>query len=130
MNNGKSGYIALSSILIISAITLTVVTSLVGINLSEANAAYSFSQGKEVSTAAEACAEEAMLRLRNDATYTSGTLTMESITCTITVTGTAPSFTINVSASENIPPVYQKKLQITVKRRNNAINLITWSEIE
>lgn len=66
----------------------------------------------------DSCAEEALLRLEHDAQYIGGTLSYDISSCTITVTGSGNTRSVQVSASNNNDAVLQlnmvRTLQINV----------------
>ncbi len=129
IKKSQEGYIALISLLIIAAVTLVISTSLTIVSISEAQASLSFTEGIEARYMAESCTEEALLRLRDNSAYTSGTLTIENDSCTINITGGNP-YTITVTGSTSTVPTYTKKIQIIAKKAGRSINIISWQEIE
>lgn len=128
--NSKNGFIALTSILVISAVALAVTVSISLLGVGEAKSSLDFKKGQEALKIAEGCVEEALLRLRDDASYSGGSLNVGNGSCTINISGTGSDRTIDVSATLSVPPDYVKKLQITAKRIGNSINSITWQEVE
>ena len=132
-SNKPSGLIAFTSLLVISAVALAVAVSISLLGISEANASLGFKKGQEVLKLAEGCAEESLLRLRDNASWNPGgaqvPLPGPDGTCTINISGTGANRTVDIVATISGPPQHIKKLQITVKRMGNSINIITWQEI-
>lgn len=126
----KSGFIALTSILIIAAVILAISVSVPLLAIEEGKSALSFKKGRETLKIAEGCIEEAMLRLRDNANYTGGSLTVGDGSCTITVSGTGVNRTIDVEASITTPVDYIRNIRVAVKRVGNSINVLTWQEME
>jgi hypothetical protein len=72
MNNKQNitqGYIALSTLLIIAAVTLAISVSVSMISVTELTNAFSYSQGLEAKKIAEGCSEEALFQLRSNPSY-------------------------------------------------------------
>lgn len=125
----KNGYIAFSSLLVISAVVLAIAVSVSLMGIDEIKNSFALSQGEKAEAATKACLEEALYRLRDDADYTSGTLNIDTnLNCTISVSGSAANRTIAITATLIGPPDYQKNLTLTVKRTGGGINLLTWTE--
>lgn len=58
-------------------------------DISSRNNVFTFNQSEEVFIPIEGCAEEALLRLSWDATYTGGNYTIGGVNCTVSVSGLA-----------------------------------------
>ncbi|MBP7842672.1 hypothetical protein KA017_01575 [Candidatus Woesebacteria bacterium] len=126
----KNGFIAFTSLLVVSAVILTIALSIPLLAVTQANTSLGTAKGAEALKLAEGCADEALLRLRDSVTYTGGTLTYGGGSCTIAVSGSGSDRTIDIDATVSVPPDYVKHLQITVKRTGNSINILTWQEVE
>lgn len=126
----QRGYIAFIGLLIISAVTLAVSVSIALLGISEAQSSLSAKKGEEVLKIAEGCGEEALLRLRDNAGYSDGSLNVGNGSCTINVSGEGQDRIIDITAITSGPPQYVKKIQIIAKRVGNSINIVSWSEIE
>lgn len=126
----NQGFIAFTSLLVISAVTLAIAVSISLLGISEANTSLGFKKGQETLKIAEGCAEEALLRLRDSASYTGGSLNVGNGSCIMSISGTDPNFTIDVTATITGPPQYIKKVQVTTKRAGNSINIVSWQEVE
>lgn len=126
----QSGFIAFTSLLVVSAVTLAIALSIPSLGLTEVNTSLSYKKSQEALKIAESCIEEALLRLRDTATYSGGTLTVGDGSCTATVSGSGSNRTIISTGTITGPPQYIKKIQVTIQRTGNSINLLTWQEIE
>lgn len=124
------GFIAFTSLLIISAVTLAIALSISLLGISAANTALGFKKGQETLKICEGCLEESLLRLRDNVNYSGGSLAVGNGNCTITVSGTGSSRTIDITSIIAGPPQYVKKIRATVKRTGNSLNLLTWLEVE
>ncbi|OGH11265.1 MAG: hypothetical protein A2857_06595 [Candidatus Levybacteria bacterium RIFCSPHIGHO2_01_FULL_36_15] len=131
-NKSKNGYIALISILIISTVTSAIALSLSLLGINEAKNSLGLKKGYETLKIAEGCAEEALYRLKNNQTY-SGTIAPLNVgngSCTITISGANPTYTILINAVLPEKPSYAKSLRLTVVAVGKDINITSWQEIQ
>lgn len=126
----QQGFIAFTSLLVVSAVTLAIAASISLLGIGEANTSLGFKKGQEALKVAEGCAEEALLRLRDNANYADSSLNVGNGSCNISISGTGRDRTINITATIFGPPNYVKKIQVTAKRAGSSINLISWQEVE
>ena len=123
-----NGFIAFTSLLIISAVALAIAASISLLGVDEAKSSLSFKKGQESLKLAEGCLEEALIRLRDDNDYTGGSLNLGDGSCTIGVSGEGNDRTITIQSTISDPPDYIKNLSATVKLTGNSIKLVTWQE--
>ena len=128
--NISRGFVALTSILIISAVALSVTVSIALLGITEARNSLDFKEGIEAFKLAEACGEEGMLRSRNDDTYTGGTLNFTEGNCTIAITDTGTGYQLDITATSVGPPDFVKSIQIQSEVDGNGVTVVTWSEVE
>jgi len=119
---------ALTSIIVISAITLAIAVSISLLGVGEARNSLDFKKGQGTLKIAEGCVDEALYRLKLDGGYSGGSLNVGDGTCNISVSGTGADRTVNVLAQLSNGSSYSKRIQITVKRAGTAINITSWSE--
>lgn len=127
--NNQKGFMALTSILIISAISLGIAVSISLLGVGESKSSLALKKGQEALTIAQACGEESLFRLKKDSTYTSGSLNVGNGTCNISVTGSGADRTVDVIAHISDLSLYEKKIRLVVKLSGTAVNLISWQEI-
>lgn len=82
----EGGAMALFAILILMAAALVIASGVSLRGITHLRATDLSRRGTEVSGSAEACVAEALRRLRDDAGYLGGTLSVGRTTCTVTVT--------------------------------------------
>ncbi len=128
-NKKQAGLMAISSLLIISAVALAIAVSISMIGIGEAQNSLTYKKGAEVLKVAESCVEESLLRLRDDVNYSGGSLQVGNGSCTINVIGAGSDRTIDVTGTISGPPQFVRQLQLTVKRTGQSINILTWQEI-
>jgi len=123
-----NGYIALTSILIISAIVLLIALSAGLLSISELNMALEKNQSAEAYYLASACAEQGLQEIRNSDSFTGiGNLSLENGTCTYDVNQIGgESRTINALGFINN---IIRKIEINIDAINPNINITSWQEV-
>lgn len=123
------GFIAFTSLLVISAVTLAIALSIPILGVTEANTSLGFAKGQEALKIAEGCNENALIRLRDSAIYTGGNHSVAGGSCSIAVSGSGSSRTITVTATASGKPTYTKRIQTNIQRTGNSINITSWQEL-
>jgi hypothetical protein len=126
----QRGFIALTTMLVISAVALAVSISISLIGVSRAKNSLDYIKGQKTLKIAEGCAEVALLELRDDVNYLGGSPTMGDGMCTISISGAGSDRTIDVEATISEASVYVRRLQLTIKRTGNSVNIVSWNQIE
>lgn len=123
--NKKPAMAVLTSVLIISAVLLTIALGM-GVNaISENQIGLYQSKAQRLLINAEGCVDEALTQLSGDDTYTGDTITIDGSSCTIVVSGNGSNRTIDVTASESD---YTKNLRIEASL-NPTMTISSWQEI-
>ncbi len=122
----KQGYIALISIIIITAVILIISISINLSGVSEIQMSVSENQSLESFAVAEAGISEAMIRLKRDSGYSGGSLNIGNGSCTIEVTSNASNRTIT---STGIVNDLTRKIESIVELNGNNLTIISWKEI-
>lgn len=118
------GYTAII-LLVFVVVSVIMATAAVSMSIANLTAVSVYEQGTEAMAVAQSGAENALLRLLRDPSYTGETLTVGSGTATITVTGTNPQ-TVLVTG---VVGTKKRKVQLTVDRTNGIVNVTSWSEV-
>lgn len=134
LNQHKSGFVALLTVVIIGAAALTLAYGAAMLGLGELEAGYAEQRGQEAFVATDGCMEESLRRLRLDLAYSGSnfSFTGGNPTCTVSVidlgggqrriTGTG---SVN-AGSDN----YRKTIQMIVTiGAGNRITVNSWQEI-
>lgn len=124
-SSSRSGYAALASVLLISAITLSVVTSFALMSISSSQTTVEDTKQISSFTLVESCAEEALLQIRNNNTVVSS-ITLPQGSCTVTINshiGAAWVFT--ETGTQN---GYTKSIQVSATRNAN-VSITSWQEL-
>jgi hypothetical protein len=121
----EKGYIAVLTVLIISAVVLTAATTVSLLAIGEAQSSLSLFKGEDAITFVEGCMEDALLKARNNNAYTSGTITRPEGTCTITVSKAGSTWTVTATT---INTQYARTVQAVVTR-SSFLTITSWKEI-
>ena len=124
--NSKKASIALISLIIVSAITLLLVLGMADTNISTAYQHVNTQANKAVYYAAEACAEEALLRLETDMNFTGTTMLIDADT-TCQITATPSLITISVNYLE-YTQTFRAEVDIVQDGEANNIELQLWEK--
>lgn len=107
----QKGAAILVSMILISAVILTIALSLGLSSISENQINMYQSSANRLLINIDGCGEEAMTRLNRNNSYAGESLTIDNTSCAISVAGSGTTRTITISATNDI---YTKNLQINV----------------
>lgn len=112
----KKGFVATTIVLIITAITIAVAATVTMVSIGEMQSTFSQVRGEETLSLVEGCVEQALLNVRNSASYAGGNIG----TCTVIVN----SGIMTVSTTGD----YVRTIKVTFTR-GSSIVLTSWQEI-
>ena len=125
----QKGSIALISLLVISAFTLILGLAMAENSISTGYQHVNGVSGETSYYGAEGCFEEAIIRLENDSSFTSETISYDWGTCQIAVSGTNPK-TVDVTITQgDYSETYQAMVDLTVNGHATNASLSSWEEI-
>ena len=124
----QQGYIALISMLIIASVGLVIANTLTLSGIGQARAALDMETGQMASNLAYSCLEDGLLQLKNNFSYTGGTISLGNGNCSIAISGAGKNRTFAISAIQIDSPGYYKNLQATIRKQGYSINLINVQE--
>ena len=119
------GFVAISTVLIISFVVLAASINLSLLGIGEGQASLSLAKGAETWSFVDGCAEDALLKLRNNASYAGGNVTRPEGTCTVSVSQAGSVYTLTVSTNATL---YKRTVEIVANRGGN-ITITSWKEI-
>lgn len=125
MNKNPRGYIALVTVLIISAVVLSTATTVSLLAIGEAQSSFALYKGEDNLNLAEGCAEDALLKAWTSSTYNGGSITRPEGTCIITVAKSGNTWTITATSTAT---AYNRSAQVIFNRIAD-IEIISWREI-
>lgn len=116
---------ALVSLLAFVAIASVITTAAVSVAIITARSGDDFSQGNKALAVAQAGAENALLRLLRDDTYTGETINIDSDSVQIGVSGASPKTITSTSTVGN----FKRIVEVIGTFNNNAFTISSWKEI-
>lgn len=111
-------------LLIFMLLAITLTTSATAIIIINLRGDTSYQNGERALQIAQTGAENALIRLERDNTYTGETMTLANGTATITVSGTTP-YTI---MSKGMSGASIRTITVTATMTNNVLAVTSWSE--
>lgn len=125
LDQTKSGYAAITSMLVVTAVLVMVGTGVSLLSIGNAQMSLGATQASGAHTLAESCIEEALLKLNLNSSIPTSVTTPQG-TCTITLDSqSGTTYTFSVTAAQN-----NRTKKITVSAsRTNAVGVISWQEI-
>lgn len=125
IHRAKYGYIALTTVIILSAVSLGIIATVSLLAIGEAQSALSVATGESTLTLTEGCMEDALLNSLNSSTYTGGLLTMPEGNCNVTVSKAGSVWTVGASIANGI---YTRSVQ-SVVTRGATLTVNSWQEL-
>lgn len=123
----QTGYIALTTVLIILAVVLITVTGITYSSIGEAQSGLALYKGEENLQLVEGCVEDVMLKVRSNPAFNGTTITRPEGTCTIFYFTPGPAtWDFMVYSQTN---AYQRVIRVIFFRTNTGITPAAWSEI-
>jgi len=117
---------ALVTLLVFSATAIIITAGAVTVTIINSRSTGTFTQAEEVLQATEAAADNAILRLLREPSYSVETVTINSTTATINVSGT----TVKTITVRGLNGNTARKIQIVGSYTNNKFTIASWQEID
>ncbi len=121
----KQGFIAITTVLVISAVALSAVATVMILGIGELQGSYSGVEAETSLALVEGCAEDALQEVHDSSTWAGGTLVRPEGNCIVTINSGNPNWDITVAASAGN---YQRRVQI-IFSRGTSITITSWEEI-
>jgi len=121
----QTGYIAITSVLVIAAIVLIIGTSVSLLAVNDIQSALSNKKSDESLDLVESCVEDALLRLNEDNSIPA-TITLPDGSCSVTINsqvGTLWTFTVSGTFIS-----HAKSIQV-VADRTNTVTVNSWTQL-
>lgn len=116
----------LITLLIFVVVSLTIVSAAVLLVVDSTVITTNQQIGTTAIVIAESGAENAILRLLRDPSYTGEVLAVGGGTATITVTGTGPI----VVRSHGVLGEFERTVEVALVRQNGVLSVTSWQEVE
>ena len=124
----RKGYIALLSVILISAIGLSIMLSVIATGVDAVETDFSLQQSGGARSLASSCVEEALQKiLETSSTSSNGNLSIASGTCTYVITATSGQI-ITIKATGVLSTV-TSKIKVVLASTTPSITLSSWEEV-
>lgn len=125
----NQGFIALISIIIIGAVILAVTIGLSLRSIGETDMALSGELSNRALALADACAEDALLKLKNDLNYSGNeSIIIGGESCDILAIGGSGNFNRTINTQSAVSG-YTKKIKVEVPQISPAMEIASWEEV-
>lgn len=121
----NDGYIALITVLLVSAVALVTSTTIGLLAIGEVQSAVALSEGDDTLSFVEGCMDDALLKARASDSYAGGSITRPEGTCTITVSKIGNVWTITATT---IATQYKRTIQVRATK-TTVMTIHSWIEI-
>ncbi len=120
------GFIAFSTVLIVSAVVLAIALSVSMLSIGQARSTLSLSKGENVLSLVEGCVEDGLSKSALDPNYNGGNVTRPEGTCQILMSKSGATWTMTVS---NTDIQYKRTVSVIFSRTESQISILSWKEI-
>ena len=129
VDNKEKGVVALISVLIIGAVGVAIVISIISLGVGHSQVSFSVNQSKKAKGITEACAEEALFRVREDESFEgSYSIFFNEGECTYNIENTGGEERIITVEGE--VGVVKRRLKVTIDEIKPRIIIGSWKEVE
>lgn len=129
------GFIAITTVLILSAVVAAIAVTVTLLSIDEAQSSLSLYKGEDNIDSVEGCVEDALLKARSDSTFGEPIGTLVNIThpletCVVRVNSKTGSgiVTWDMDVTTNATG-YQRTIKVIFNREPTRITLTSWKEI-
>jgi hypothetical protein len=122
----NKGFVAISSVLVLSVVIITLVIGITVLSIGHGQASLAVTRGEEKIALLDGCAEEAIIRAQQDASYSGGSLVRSEGTCTVAVTKVANDWTVTITSADT---QYNRTIQLVFNRQGRKITIASWQEL-
>jgi hypothetical protein len=122
----KNGFIATTTVLIITVVMLAAIATISLLSIGEAQSSLSLYKGTGNLYLAEGCADDALLKAKNDVNYVGGNITRPEGTCTVSVSKNGSIWTMIIGT---LATDYKRSVQVIITRNGTSLIIASWKEI-
>lgn len=120
------GFMAMSTVLIITAVVLLIATTVAMMGISEVQSSYALFQGEGNLALVEGCLEDYLLKIRADKNFSGGNIVRPEGVCAITIVSADPNWEIIVSS---VNTLHQRRIRAVFMRNTSGVMLSSWKEL-
>jgi hypothetical protein len=122
----KKGFIAITTVLIISVVVIALVATIFTLSFSESQSSLALEKGENAVQFSEGCVEDVLLRIRSDENYSATEITYPHGVCYVDIAKNGTTWTVKVHA--NISD-YERSLRVVFEKTITGIVMTQWEEL-
>lgn len=122
----KKGFIAITTVLIISVVVIAIVTTIFTLSLSESQSSIALVKGETAMQFSEGCVEDVLLRIRSDENYSATEIVYPEGVCVVDIAKDGTTWIVNTHS--NISG-YERDLHIIFEKTLTGITMTRWEEV-
>lgn len=125
----KNGYVALITVLIVGAVSLTIATSLILLTIGSSRSSSTIEQNAKAENVSSSCANEVLLIIkRNNSFVGTGSMSFDIGSCNYSVLDTGfENREVQITSTSNNITMKEK---ITIDQINPRINITYWANVD
>ncbi|EKD33410.1 MAG: hypothetical protein ACD_76C00036G0003 [uncultured bacterium] len=127
INNNRRGFASLATVVVIFFTALLLAISIQFIGLGQIQLGFSNVLSVQSQTLSDGCLSEALIRLKENQSYTGGTVTVGNDSCTIVVTGSGLTRTINTTGIVN--NIIERRIEANITFVGSRPTIDSWEEL-
>lgn len=122
----KQGFIAITTVLIISVVVIAIVATVFTLSVSESQSSLALAKGENALQFSEGCVEDVLLRIRADENYSATDIAYPDGNCQLDIAKDGTTWTVHVHS--NIAD-YERSLNVVFERTLTGIVMTHWEEV-
>lgn len=124
----NTGFITLISVLVVSAVSVTITTTLILLGLGSSRTSLVLEQSIQAKNLANSCAEEALEQIRRNSSFSGpGGISLNNRSCSYLITDLGGQNKL-INTSSTVGTVV-RKVTVTINTVTPLINVASWQEI-
>lgn len=124
-NTNQRGYVAVAVMLLTAVIILGTTITVISLGIGEGQSSLALTNGENTLHFVEGCMEDALLKIRANASYGGGTITQPEGTCTISISQAGATYTVTATSTAT---TYRRTIQAVVTR-SSSLTISSWREM-
>jgi hypothetical protein len=125
IKNTIDGYVALTTVLVVSAVIVVIVLSISILSVSSVQTSLSSKKSSESLDIVDACGELVLKEIRSNPSFNETTITLPEGTCNLQITENSGEYTIIIDTEVE---GYTKSITIEATRNATGVILNSWRE--
>ena len=122
----KRGFVAITTVLIISVVVVAISMTVFLTSINESQSSFSVVNGEQSLQFAEGCMEDVMLHVHDDASYAASDMAYPEGVCRVSASRNGTVWTVETYADAN---EYSRHVRVSFDRTLTEIVVLSWTEV-